>query len=455
MGWKNVREALEFLKTRFPGAFSIKQSDEEFVNELKNKNCEYHVSFDLLLSITVHLSVLSSRVGNIKGITLFNRLMNEIKPYIQLNPASIHLAFDGSINDRPKPKDLSKRRKNDDLIVDPSNVIFNDNNFPHFNIWINNKSNDEFKLKGYHYFCVKFVEYWLTNKITCTLVIDNGTTKGGKFCRIKIKNGIVYTKEGEMCNIGEGENVMFAYFLNILKSYDKKKKNYKFIVFSHDSDCIDYANLLQLRSKLIRSLKTKFEIIIRSKISGKQKKNGKFFAINIKILRRLIKREYSDITDKMSKVDWPTIIIILLGMMRGNDFIPKLGSVDGLSDNFDPSLTKMNFRNKAIFESCINYIKRRSLALFECYIINKWELVWRIYEQPLIHIIQKRRTFTKKRKLKVLATFKNIKWCLNYMSNPGQLKYVNNYKDTRNAKSVYGYCLKEDEKKKCFQTIKI
>jgi len=456
MGWKNVKEALIFLKTEFPKAFSIKKSDEEFVNELKlsqnKQKDEYHVSFDLLLSITVHLAIMS-RFGAVKGVGLFNRLMNEIRPYIDLNPTSIHLALDGSIDDRPKPKDLSKRSSRDDLKIDPSNVLINDNNFPMFDIWMSNKSNDKFKLKAYRYFCRKFIDYWLTNKVKCTLVIDNGAIKDTGFCRIKIRNGNVYIKEGEMCNIGEGENVIFGYFLKILKSHNKDKI-YKFIVFSHDSDCLDYANLLQLRSRFMQKrFRLNFEIMIRSKISGKMRKKGKFFVINIKTLRRLIKSEYSDITDKMTKVDWPTVILILLGVMRGNDFVPKLGSVDGLSDNFDPSLKRIIFRHKPIFESIIGYIKRGFLCLFEYRRINKWEIVWIIHEKPLINIINKKKrgTLSKIHSLKILATLKNIKWCLNYMSNPAQLKYTNNYKDIKNAKSIYGYCLRE----KCFQTLKI
>jgi hypothetical protein len=460
MGWKNVKDAIKFLKKNCGKSFRYYRNEAEYVSSIKKdyKNREIHISMDMTLYLMSELSVIANITGSVKGEKIVSRLLKYITPYLELAPHSIHLAFDGSNAYRPKPKDLSNRPDHSgERFNDVNNILVNDNNFPNFELWLKNKSNDEFKKKVFRYLCMKIYKFWIDKKITSRLIIDNGIAKNNKFCRL---DSSCYKETDKLNNICEGENLMFAYFQECLDKQNDKKL--LFIAISHDSDCIDYGNLLFLKNN-----HKKFDLFLRIKIGTSHanrtliEKGKKFLCINIKILRKLLTEKIA--IPKNKGQDIPTLILLIIGMFRGNDFVVKTGSKGGL-EVFDPTISGTTFRfNKirnskhlTVIESLkkyLNFKKNRTLISYGKY--NKTDIIWRINDIEFMRFIKMslKKKLSKKQKRKMLASFRNMKWCLNYFSNPGKDIYVKNFNDKKNNKSTYGYTVGKNGI--CYQTLNI
>jgi hypothetical protein len=484
----------------------------------------YHVTCDMNLLMTPILCTLSKvNSGMFGGKELVYSIMYIFEDYMtDLCPHFLQLSFDGDPSKRPKPKDLSIRPKrkvdgDEELMKNMDkeeyeenidNILVNDTHFPSDVVWHNNRGNPKFRKKVYAYLSNKIITYCMENYKRKTLEnlvirIENGYFKKGKYNTAIFSPyqslKIIYRNNTLLpC---EGEQVIFNYIRKIALETEhqsnvkkKKKKTMKggqkwkliFIVISFDSDCITYANEIMKRNKYLKSCR--IEIHLRCKIcKGNRKPGGKkkilskrnmivnqlqggvtktFYVIDIGKLRHEIKAKFGgDISNDISKVDWPTIIISILGAgLTGNDFTPGVGSKLGLSETeFKKSYKNekgliFQFEKNLIngFKEYIN-LKSQPLIKYRRKSATSWWFFYRPDESRILNIlkrIKKKSTITKTQTLKLRATIRNMKWVLNYMSNPGNSKYVDNFDAVDlDGKSIYGYALGEDGK--CYQTLNV
>lgn len=499
MGWKSVTQKMEYLKNKYPSAFRYYNQDSAFLRDHGTKNYDQcHVFIDLNTILIPTLFMLTDTPGlDVTGKAVVEPILKlnvEYMRYCVLHEneklRNIVNVFDGPTCDRPKIKEDRKIEK--DLIMsdeDIEKMVVNDNYFPNIKAFRSNIGNMKFRQRVMGYLSEKIAQNFL-NKLdewsniikprNINLQIINGATREYSNACISIKIPNPSTKIDTVTESKypcEGEQSIFTFIREeVIKTTITPKKHLCYII-SNDSDCILYANEILLRKW--KSPVNGINIIQRCKIS-KRKKKYSFYTINMLHLRSLINNDAIERELWVKKLnsngvkhfDWAQILLTILGIFYGNDFVSRIGTIKGLENEetlVDPHHPSKKLKKRLfLFESFIDEIRkvinRTKESIFGQCKVNDHEIMYRISETNVISACvralsnkpkknkpQKPLKITKLQKKVILSCLKNYRWCMNYFTNPGIPKYLN-YAFCYKGKYLFGF---KEINGKCYRTLNI
>lgn len=418
MGPKKSTEAKNFLKNKFIKSFKFYEEENQFTKYLKHRypNHTKHILWDIGLTMIVKLGGMKNK-KKIRGKDIVNYLLNDISKYVTKSffPKYVVLNMDGDVNKRPTLK--VDRTKKHPCIINVNDLKVSDEDFPTYQIWMDNRSNNDIRKKVLYYLTDKISKLWNIKYPAVNLLIDSAVLKNDLgtlyYTAVEVSNKIIY--ENTYSNTYEADQTV-SYYTKIL---DKKYPKSIFVWYSNDTDFIAYGILTQ------KQINKESNIFVRSKhyrtiIDGTEEfYSANLYALNIKTLSIRIKKFMGNFT-KCNSIDLFTIIF---DGILGNDFCRGLTSIiRGIT-----------------YEKIFKYIKKFKTRQYIINIIIDNKPYYSIIKDDWIFLLNnisnKYLNDVKQKNLK--ENLNESEWFLNYMINscdPRYLTYQQNKKGKRKIK---------------------